>query len=121
MPAQPGSGHPGEDVTRRCPNQPYTIRGLCRSEALKKTGGSGEIISSFREESTRADRLRGLRRSPDRLAADGFFPRKTLLHRPVRRAALGLAQKLQIWFFVADDSHFAHGSVDLATVLVIHR
>ncbi|MEN9667754.1 MAG: hypothetical protein RLZZ326_4117, partial [Planctomycetota bacterium] len=52
MPAQPGTGQPGEDVTRRCPNQPYTIRGLCRGEALKKTGGSGEIISSFREEYT---------------------------------------------------------------------
>jgi hypothetical protein len=52
MPAQPGTGQPGEDVTRRCPNQPYTIRGLCRGEALKKTGGSREIISSFREEYT---------------------------------------------------------------------
>ena len=38
MPAQPGTGQPGEDVTRRCPNQPYTIRGLRRGRALKKTG-----------------------------------------------------------------------------------
>lgn len=42
MPAQPGSGHPGEDVTRRCPNQPYTIRGLGRGEALKKREGAGK-------------------------------------------------------------------------------